>query len=176
MSNYDENKPSKYILLIWILIICVGMGCRRDNQRQISIVDRRANKLNKLNLNDYTDDSETGLILEVDLEYPRKLYNLHNDFPLPPEQKKVEESMLVAKRSKISSIFELIPTLNDKEKYVLQFRNLQLCIDLRLIITKIHRVLKFKQCVWLKPYTDFNTDKRKQAKNSFEKGILHCLW
>jgi len=38
------------------------------------------NEINKTNLAKYAEDSKTGLILEVDLEYPKELHDLHNDF------------------------------------------------------------------------------------------------
>ena len=40
------------------------------------------------------DDNPTGYILEVDLEYPRDLHELHNDYPLAPEKVKLTEEML----------------------------------------------------------------------------------
>ena len=81
------------------------------------------------------------------------------------------------KRFNISSgnVRKLIPTLNDKEKYVLHEENLKLYLSLGLKFKKVHRVLPFNQKPWLKEYIDFNTEKRKEAKNSFEQDFFKLM-
>ena len=75
------------------------------------------------------DELETwelhSCILEVDLEYPKNLHDLHNDYPLAPEQ------IVVNKVSK------LIPNLGDKKKYVLHYENLKQYLKLGLKLTHI---------------------------------------
>ena len=83
----------------------------------------------------------------------------------------------IAEKYKISigQVNKLIPTLKDKKEYVLHYLNLQLYLDLGLKINKVHRVLEFNQSPWLKQYIDFNTEKRKHAKNSFKKDFFKFM-
>ena len=115
-------------------------------------------------------------MLEVELKYPDELLELHNDYPLAPEKLAVSSDMLpnycrIADKYeiKVGDVKKLIPNLGNKTNYVVHYRNLQLYLSLGIKLTKIHKVLKFKQSGWMKKYIDFNTEKRRNAANDFEK-------
>ena len=76
---------------------------------------------------------------------------------------------------KVGDVKKLIPNLSNKTNYVVHYGYLQLYSSLRMKLTKIHRVLKFKQSGWMKKYIDFNTGKRMNAANSFEKYFFELI-
>ena len=76
---------------------------------------------------------------------------------------------------KVSDVMKLIPNLGEKTNYVLHYRNFQLYLYLEIKLTKIHRVLKFKQSDWMKKYIDFKTEKRANAANSFENDFFKSM-
>ena len=91
------------------------------------------------------------------------MFNLHRDLPFLPERKKVNRCE------------KLICSIEDKEKYVVHIRALKHALNNGLILNKVHRVIKFNQRAWLKPYIDMNTKKRMEAKNEFQKNFLKLM-
>ena len=65
--------------------------------------------------------------------------------------------------------------MGNKTNYVLHYRILQLYLPLGIKLTKTHRVLKFEQSDWMKKYINFNTEKRTNAANSFEKDFFKLM-
>ena len=130
MKKYDEKAPSKYIMYLdannlygWEMSQCLPKG----NFKWMS-----EREIKKVNLGKYGADGKKGLILEVDLEYPQELHDLHNDYPVCPEKVKVLNDMLsgyckkIAEKYNISVglVSKLIPMLRDKKEYVLHYQNL----------------------------------------------------
>ena len=70
---------------------------------------------------------------------------------------------------KIEKIEKLVANLHDKTEYVIPIRNLKQALNNGFFLKKVHRVIKFNQDAWLKPYIDTNTNLRKKAKSDFEK-------
>ena len=76
---------------------------------------------------------------------------------------------------KFGDVKTLISNLGNKTNYVVHYRNYQLYLYLGMKLTKIHRVLKFKQSDWMKNYIDFNTKKSMNAANDYEKDFLKLM-
>ena len=119
--------------------------------------------INEFDINSINEKSDTGYFLEVDLEYSDELLELHNDYPLALEKLTVSGDMLSKYCKKISYKYKikvvdvktLIPNLGNKIKYVFHYRNLHLYLSLGMKLTKIHRVLKFKQFDWMKKFINY---------------------
>ena len=180
-EEYDKNKESSYINYF-----------DANNLYGLSMIQKLPYKnlkwddtLKEEDIINYKNNN-IGYILEVDLEYPKELHDLHNDYPMAPEVMNVKADMLSDKQIEISEFLnhkkptdektnKLILNLNDKEKYVIHIRTLQFYLKQGLKLKKIHRAIKFEQKEVLKPYIEFNTEKRKNARNDFEKDVYKLM-
>uniref|UniRef100_A0A6P7H123 Uncharacterized protein LOC114343128 n=1 Tax=Diabrotica virgifera virgifera TaxID=50390 RepID=A0A6P7H123_DIAVI len=155
MPSYDSSKPSKYVVYLdvnnlygWAMSQCLPYA-------KFEWVDTNIDVLS------IPDDGDTGYILQVDLEYPEHLHYLHKDFPFCCEHQVPPGS----------NFKKLMTTLHNKTEYTLHYRNLKQALNAELKLTKIHKVLKFQQSAWLKPYIDLNTKLRTAATTAFEKDL-----
>ena len=64
----------------------------------------------------------------------------------------------------------IVGNLHDKTEYIIHIKILKHTLnDIVLVLKKVHRVIKFNQYAWLKPYLDMSTDLRKKIRKWFEK-------
>ena len=98
----------------------------------------------EFDFNKYTSNSSKRCILKVGLAYPQELCKLHNDYPLALDKIEIKKEMLPEFQLKITDLYnipignikKLLPNFFDKDKCVLQYENLQLCLRLGLKLKK----------------------------------------
>ena len=134
MNDYDpKNGQHLYHILTWIIYIGWAMSkyLPYEGFKWLKNVD----KFDVVSIN---EKRPIGYLLEVDLEYPDKLHELHNDYPLAWEKLAVSSDMLSKYCKKIADKYEtkvcdikkLIPNVGNKTNYVVHYRNLQLYLSL----------------------------------------------
>ena len=89
--------------------------------------------LNKNFIKSYNKNGDIGYFLEVDVEYPKKLFGSHNSLLFLPERKKLEK------------VEKLVFGIEDKEKYVIHIRALKQALNHGLILKEVRRVIQFNQ-------------------------------
>ena len=117
----------------------------------------RLSRLNEIFIKNYDGNSDKGYFLEVDVDYQKKLFDLHKDLPFLPEWKKVNKSE------------KLICIIGDRKKYVTHIKVIKQALNHGLVFKKVHRIIQFNQKDWLNSYIDMNTEWRKKAKNDLKK-------
>ena len=130
MECHDSNKENKTIkywdannLYGWDMSQPLAYG-------QFDWLTKK--EINGFCLDSISENSSIGYFLEVDLEYPRELHDLHNDYPLASEKLEITQDMLskycsdVANKYgiKIGEVNKLVPNLRNKSKYVVPYRNI----------------------------------------------------
>ena len=161
--GFNKNKPSKYLMYLDANNL---YGCAMSMKLPThGFKWLTSGEMEKLYNNRVIQIWEkTPCILEVDLEYPANLHNLHNDYPFCPERVECK-----------NGVEKLIPNLRNKTKYVIHYKNLIQCLKAGMKLTKIHKGIKFIESDWMKPYIEMNTNLRTKAKNNFEKDFYKLM-
>ena len=177
IEGYNSSKPNTHILYLdannlygWAMsqpLPTGGFQWVRDCDRLTEAIT------------EHPADSRKGYILEVDLEYPGELHDVHNAYPLAPERMMVKKEWMSEYQHGLLGagveVEKLVPNLYNKNRYVLHYRNLQLYLSLGMRLTKVHRALRFQQSCWMEPYIRLNTELRKKATSGFEKDIFKLM-
>ena len=161
MKNYNKNIEPSFIgyldannLYGWAMSEKLPVnGFKWIEQKNLS-------KFSEDFIKNYDENGNIGYFLELDIDYPKELFNLHKDLPFLPESKKVNK------------VEKLLCSIEDKKKNVIHIRALKQALNHRLVLKKVHGVIQFNQKDWLKPYIDMNSKLRKEAKNEFEKDFV----
>ena len=161
--GFNKNKPSKYLMFLDENNL---YGCAISMKLPTHGFKWLTNgEMEKLYNNQVVQVWEkTPCILDVDLEYPDKLHDLHNDYPFCPERVKCK-----------NGVEKLIANLRNKTNYIIHYKNLIQCLKAGMKLKKIYRGIKFVESEWMKPYIEKNTNLRAKAKNNFEKDFFKLM-
>ena len=107
--------------------------------------------MDSLDVMTVSNNANKGYILEVDLEYPDDIHDVHSDYPLAAESKTIayddlspySQALKAELGLKGKPTKKLVPNLHNKTKYVVHYRNLKQYISLGMKVTKIHRAISF---------------------------------
>ena len=118
MKNYHKNIESSYIEYLAANNLHGWTMSQKLPVKDLKWVKQK--KLSKFNedfVKNYDENSNKGYFLEVDIDYLKELFNLHNDLPFLPERKKVEK------------VEKLICSIENKEKYVIHIKALKQALN-----------------------------------------------
>ena len=101
-------------------------------------------------------------------------------FPFAPENKKFDPDDFSGYMKKIepdayTQTKKLLFDCSDKKNYLVHYRMLKFYVRHGMVIDKDHEIISFKKSKWMEKFTNFNTQKRNQAVNYFEKEFYKSL-
>ena len=140
MINYDKGIECNSVKLSYRIYLDANnlYGWTMSQKLPLNDFEQEENiyKFNQDFIKNYDEDSNQGYFLEADVEYPKKLFNLHSDLSFLPEQKNIEKCN------------KLVCRIHDKKNYVVHIRALKQTLNHELIFKKLHQVIQFNEKTW----------------------------
>ena len=120
MKNYNNNEESSYIQYLdannlygWAMSkkLLVNGFKRIDNNETAKHV------INEDFIKNYSENNDKGYLLEVDVNYPKRLHELHRDLPF------------LLERMEVNKCKKLVCNLFNKKKYVVHINALKQALN-----------------------------------------------
>ena len=125
MKIYDKDIISSYLMYLDANNLYGWAMSQKLPVNGFKWVEKsRLSRFNEIFIKSYDENSDKRYFLEVDVDYPKKLFDLHKDLPFLTERKKVNK------------IEKLICNIEDKEKYVLHIKVLKKALNHGLVLKK----------------------------------------
>ena len=125
MKNYDKVIIPSYLMYLDASNIYGWAMSQKLPVNGFKWVEKsRLSRFNEIFIKNYDENRDKGYFLEVDVDYPKKLFGLHKDLPFLPERKKVNK------------VEKLICNIEDKEKYVIKIKVLKQALNHGLVFKK----------------------------------------
>ena len=92
MKNYDKYIISSYLMYLDANNLYGWAMSQKIPVNGFKWVEKsRLSKFNEIFIKNYEENSDKGYFFEVDVDYTKKLFNLHKDLPFLPDRKKVNK-------------------------------------------------------------------------------------
>ena len=169
LENYDQKKKS-----VFILDLDANNLYGRAMQDCMPYKNFKWMQMDQLNYDfiaGLAADGPVGCIVQCKLVYPMALHDIHADYPLAPVKKSIPYSSLsiTAKQicdkhnlKKSTHTEKLLATFEDRDNYILHYRNLQLYVSLGMVVTRIYAGIIFDQAPVIKQYIDLIWNKEQR--------------
>lgn len=179
---YDPSKPESHILFLDENSLYPSIMLERPlptfNFRFLSEFE-----IERIDIMNIPEDSDTGYIFLVDIEIPDEKHSLYDQFPMCPENVLIDPNQVseYTKQLAASCDVNLRPTrklcltLNYKTRYCVHYLTLQSYIRHGLVVKHVHKVISFRQSLWLHDFMKFTTEKRRNATNQFDKMLYKSV-
>ena len=132
MKDYDKNTELSYLKYQVVNNLYEWTTSQTLPVNKFQWI-QETSQFNEHFIKHYTEESDEGHFLEVDVQYTEKLHEIHNNLPFLPERKKIKKAE------------KLVTHLQYNSEYAIHIRNLKQALNLELILKKVHRVIRLNQ-------------------------------
>ncbi len=187
-EGYDSKKPTSWLLYCdknnlygasMVTKLPVAGYHFKDKE---TILDYNYNPY--FHVNKLDDDGNYGEIWDVSIAYPKDKHDEWNAYPPAPHKTCIKSNEVSCEQRRLANAFAVGDTAWNTEKMVADlkpkrikshYRALKLWVKLGVQITKVHKVLGFRQKAWMAPYVEFNTAERAKATSKVEINLRKYL-